>query len=77
MAIDDFVLVGSYRYVAQRYEYIGIVCRQQGTTMEVLSLGAESSEALILKWIEETIKLMRETGKLDVQAPDMYDRVGH
>ena len=72
---SDFFLVGSFKLVPERGEYIGVVCKQQGTTMEVLCVGAEVTEFAILEWIRDTIKLMRSAGKENVQAPDMYDRM--
>jgi hypothetical protein len=69
-----FFLVGSYRFVPERQEWIGMVCKQEGTDMAVLTLGAEGSEFAIMQWVKDTIALMRESGELNVQAPDMYDR---
>ena len=71
---DEFVLVGSFKYVPDRQEYIGLVCKQQGRELVVLNIGAEMSEMDILLWIKDTIELMRKMGRTDVQAPDMYDR---
>lgn len=73
---SEFVLVGSFKFVPERAEYIGVVCKQQGDTLEVLTVGAEGTEMAILEWLRETIKLMREAGSVEVQAPDMYDRAG-
>ena len=38
--------------------------------MKILS----ATEAAALEWIRETIKVMRESGRTDVEAPDMSDR---
>lgn len=73
---EEFVLVGSFKYVKERAEYIGIVCKQDKGTLEVLTVGAEGTEMAILEWLRETIKIMRATGSLTAQAPDMYDRAG-
>lgn len=72
--MPEYFLVGSYQFVPERQEYIAIIIKQEGTTMEVASIGCENSEADALEWIRETIKIMRESGRTDVQAPDMYDR---
>lgn len=72
--MPEYFLVGSYRFVPERQEYIAVIAKQEGTTMTVVSIGCENSEADVLEWLRETIKLMRESGRLDVQAPDMYDR---
>lgn len=72
---DEFVLVGSFNFVPERGEYIGVVCKQEGKVLTVLNIGAEMTEADILLWIKDTIALMRSTGRLDVQAADMYDRI--
>lgn len=71
---EGTVLVGHYKFVPERSEFIGAVASQEGKVMTVLSIGCEDSEFAILNWIKETIRLMREAGRLDVQAPDMYDR---
>lgn len=71
---DEFVLVGSFNFVPERGEYVGVVCKQQGTVLTVLNVGAEMTEMDILLWIKDTIELMRKMGRIDVQAPDMYDR---
>lgn len=73
---EEFVLVGSFKYSKERGEYIGIVCKQEKGTLEVLTIGAESTEFAILEWIRETVKIIRATGSLTAQAPDMYDRAG-
>lgn len=70
----SFFLVGSYKWVPARSEFIGVVAKQEGTTLEVLTVGAEADERGILEWIKATIAEMRATGRDDVQAPDMYDR---
>ena len=72
--IGDYFLVGHARFIAARGEWMGVVCKQQGTTMIVLTVGAEMSEGEILIWIKETVALMRSTGTENVQAADMYDR---
>ena len=72
--MSEFFLVGSYKHVPDRHEYIGCVAKQQGSELTVLSVGCEASEHAILEWIKETIRLMRESGRTDVQASDMYDR---
>jgi hypothetical protein len=70
------ILVGHYRYVPQRGEFIGAVASQdaKNNTMTVLTIGCEVSEVAILTWIKETIALMRAAGETNVQAADMYDR---
>lgn len=75
MAQEDYVLNGSYKFVPERGEYIAIISKiGRDHTLEVVSIGAETSEAAILDWIKETIKVMREARSTDVQAADMYDR---
>lgn len=69
-----FFLVGSYRFVPERQEWIAVVCKQEGKDMSVLTIGAESTELAAMDWIKNTIALMRESGELTMQAPDMYDR---
>ena len=74
--MSDFFLVGSFRHVPNgRGEYVGCVAKQQGKEMTVLAVGCEDTEHGILDWIKNTIALMRESGKLNVQAPDKYDRM--
>jgi hypothetical protein len=70
----DFFLVGHHRFDKARGEWMGIVCKQEGTTMTVLTIGSEMSEGEILIWLKETVALMRTAGAENVQAPDMYDR---
>jgi len=72
--MSDYFLVGSYRHVPERSEYIGVIVKQQGKTMEVVTVGCETTEMDILTWIRESVKIMRDAGRTDVQAPDMYDR---
>ena len=72
---SDFVLVGSFK-IGEDGLYYGVVVKQQAKEIEVLTVGVEGTEMLILEWIRDTIKLMRESGQTDVQAPDMVDRVG-
>jgi hypothetical protein len=69
-----YILQGAFRFVPERAEYIGVVSKLEGKDLTVLTIGAEQSEWDILDWIKNTIDLMRAEGKLDVQAPDMYDR---
>jgi len=71
------ILVGHYRYVEERGEYVGAVASQDAATktMTVLTIGAEASEMAILDWIKRTIEMMRAAGQTNVQAPDMYDRL--
>ena len=73
--MSDYFLVGSYKHAPARGEFIGCVVKQQGKELTVLTVGCEGTEHAILEWIKETIKLMREAGRTDVQAPDMYDRL--
>jgi hypothetical protein len=70
-----YKLVGSYRYNPETSEFIGCVAKQEGRELSVLTIGCELSEVLILEWLRETIKLMRDTGRTDVQAADMHDRM--
>lgn len=71
---SDFFLAGSFKK-GEGGLYFGVVVKQQGKAIEVLTVGIESTEMLILEWIKDTIKLMRESGQFDVQASDMVDRV--
>lgn len=68
------ILIGNFRFVPERNEYVGVVCKQEGTELTVLTLGSEASEHDILMWLRQTIALMRSEGRYDVQAPDMYER---
>jgi hypothetical protein len=68
------ILIGSFKFDAERNEYLGMVVKQNGREMTVLTIGSEATEHDILVWIKQTIDLMRAEGRTDVQAPDMYDR---
>lgn len=70
----DFVLAGQFKFVPERQEYIGVVGKVERHKLTIVSVGAESTEMAILEWLRETIRIMREAGRTDVQAPDMYDR---
>ena len=70
--MSEYVLVGSYQYAPQIDEWRGMVCKQQGNEITVLTVGAEKTEFLIAQWVKDTIALMRSSGQLDVQAPDMH-----
>ena len=70
----EFFLVGSFKHVPKENRYIGVVCKQQGKELTVLTVGEEATEWAILDWIKATVDLMRAEGREDVQAPDMFDR---
>ena len=75
MAQDQYVLNGSFKFVPERGEYIGVISQiGKDGVLTVVSIGAEATETGILEWIRESIKVMRETGVTNVQASDMYDR---
>lgn len=70
-----YVLVGSFQFVPERAEFIGVVAKQEGKDLTIVTVGIEATEYAILMWIKDTITLMRAAGSTEVQAPDMYDRM--
>lgn len=76
MAGEPYVLNGSYKWIAERNEYVGVISKIGKDVLEVVAIGCELTEQDILVWIRETVKVMRATGTTDVQAADMYDRAG-
>lgn len=69
-----FKLVGTYKYFPERQEWIGTIAKHEGKDLELLCVGCELTETEIGLWCANTITMMREQDRLDVQAPDMYDR---
>jgi len=57
-------------------EYVGMVAKQEDGALTVLSLGVEDTVELAIEWCRETIRMMREMNREDVEAPDKYDRLG-
>jgi predicted transcriptional regulator len=71
----SYTLTGQFSKAPDGATYVGVVSKVEGTTLTVLTVGCEASEHDILVWIKETIKLMRDSGQTDIQAPDMLDRL--
>ena len=72
-------LIGSFdtrRGTDGLIEYVGAVAKQEGATLTVLTVGVEDTREAILQWIKDTIAMIRDLGREDVQALDKYDRMG-
>ena len=55
--------------------WIGSVGKKEGDNITVLTVGVEDTREACVEWVKATIKLMRETGREDVQAQDKMDRL--
>ena len=74
---SDYVLGARYDYNASTNTWCAVIAKQvrdRPKDIEVISVGVEYSEELILIWIRETINLMRKEGRLDVSIPDAIER---
>ena len=73
--MSDYKLVGAFKKDLERRQFIGVITKvEPDGALTIVSVGLELSEFAVLEWIRSTIKLMREAGSTDVQAPDMIDR---
>lgn len=58
----------------EREEWLAVIFRKSGEMITVLSAGREETEDDAIQWARGTMRLMHETGRDDVELPDMYDR---
>lgn len=72
---DDDKLTGAYLFNEKTGEYVGAVKLTHDGREFLVTIGAERTEAEIKSWVTATIKIMLKSGRCDVQADDMYDRM--
>jgi hypothetical protein len=72
----DFVLAARYEFDVTSGDYCAVICKQwrDQPVMEVVACGVEQSEEMILVWLRETIRLMRQYQRTDVSVPDAIER---
>lgn len=73
---QGYQLTGQAQYVPERELWMGVVAKIQNIEPKItmLASGCELTQEDALRWCAQTIKAMREANRLDVQAPDMYER---
>lgn len=65
---------GYISYDEQRRTFMIFLCKRTGDDVTVLTVGEERTAEEAEAWLTATEKLMAETGREDVDAPDMWDR---
>lgn len=68
-------LVAGVKYNTKKELWQGVVVEHVDKEVTVLSVGEETTEGEILRWAGDTVQLMRNANRTDVQAPDMHDRL--
>lgn len=72
--VDDGEVFANIKLVPERGTYLIVVAKRTGNDIMVLTFGEERTAHEAEAWLTATEKLMQETGREDVEAPDMHAR---